>query len=89
MAAAAGIVLLSRNVDMYGNAVVLDHGQTVHTAYFHMTSRAVAEGQRVEAGQIIGTVGSTGLATGPHLHFGTYIGPVPVDPEEMLRRGLP
>jgi len=89
VAAAAGLVLVSRRLDAYGNAVVLDHGQTVHTAYFHMNSREVAKGQRVEAGQVIGTVGETGLAQGPHLHFGTYLGAVAVDPEEMLSRGLP
>lgn len=89
VAAAAGIVVISRDIEEYGNAVVLDHGQTVHTAYFHMSARTVIEGERVEAGQVIGTLGGTGLATGPNLHFGTYIDAVPVDPEEMLRRGLP
>jgi murein DD-endopeptidase MepM/ murein hydrolase activator NlpD len=89
VAAAAGRVLVSRRIDAYGNAVVLDHGQTVHTAYFHMSAREVVEGQRVEAGQVIGLVGMTGIATGPHLHFGTYLGAVAVDPEEMMSRGLP
>ncbi|MEK7475188.1 MAG: M23 family metallopeptidase [Candidatus Coatesbacteria bacterium] len=89
VAAAAGRVLVSRRIDAYGNAVVLDHGQTVHTIYFHMSARQVVEGQRVEAGQVIGMVGATGIATGPHLHFGTYLGAVAVDPEEMMSRGLP
>jgi murein DD-endopeptidase MepM/ murein hydrolase activator NlpD len=88
-AATGGVVVFSGWLEMYGNAVVIDHGQTVHTAYFHMDSRRVATGDRVEAGRVIGTVGETGFAKGPHLHFGTYMGPVAVDPGEMFTRGLP
>lgn len=89
IAPAAGVVVLSRQMTMYGNIMVLDHGQGVHTSYLHMTSRELKEGQRVEAGQVLGTVGATGFAKGAHLHFGTYIGPVAVDPLDMLQRGLP
>ena len=88
-APAAGIVVLARRMKMYGNIIVLDHGRTIHTTYLHMTSREVVEGQRVEAGQVLGTVGATGFARGAHLHFGTYVGPVAVDPLDMLQRGLP
>lgn len=88
-APAAGVVVLSKRLTMYGNIVVLDHGQTVHTTYLHMTSREVRTGQRVEAGQVLGTVGATGFAKGAHLHFGTYVGPVAVDPLDMMARGLP
>jgi murein DD-endopeptidase MepM/ murein hydrolase activator NlpD len=89
VAPAAGIVALSRRLQMYGHIVVLDHGQTVHTSYLHLTARQVREGQRVEAGQVLGTVGATGFARGAHLHFGTYVGPVAVDPLDMMHRGLP
>lgn len=89
VAALPGRVVLARFLPTYGNFVILDHGQTVHTSYLHMTARAVREGEFVGAGQVLGTIGKTGLATGPHLHFGTHIGVTAVDPEEMLRRGLP
>lgn len=89
VAAAPGRVVLSGFLGTYGNIVVLDHGQTVHTSYLHLSARAVRRGDWAAAGQVLGTVGMTGLATGPHLHFGTHIGVTAVDPEEMLRRGLP
>lgn len=89
VAAAPGRVVYSGFLGTYGNLVVLDHGQTVHTSYLHMSVRAVRAGDWACAGQVLGTIGMTGLATGPHLHFGTHIGVTAVDPEEMLRRGLP
>lgn len=57
----------------HGNVVVIDHGQ-VATLYAHQERLAVRAGQRVVAGQVIGWVGSTGLSTGPHLHFETHAG---------------
>lgn len=85
----AGVVRLSERMGAYGNVVVLDHGQTVHTAFLHMVSRAVEVGWRVEQGQVLGTVGATGLALGAHLHFGVFIAGVAVDPLEALERGFP
>jgi murein DD-endopeptidase MepM/ murein hydrolase activator NlpD len=89
VAAAPGIVRLAGWLPAYGNTVVLDHGQTVATAYLHLAAVAVPAGRRVEAGQVLGTVGATGMATGPHLHFGVFIAGVAVDPAEILERGLP
>lgn len=89
VASGPGTVALSRKLPEYGNIVVLDHGQTVFTAYLHMMAREVNEGARVAEGQVIGTVGATGFATGPHLHFAVYIAGVAVDPAELLERGLP
>ncbi len=64
-----GRVTLSMELTLTGNTVVLDHGQGLFSVYYHMHALLVEEGQRVERGETIGTVGSTGFSTGPHLHF--------------------
>ena len=57
---------------IYGNQIILGMGHQYQTMYGHLSKLAVKTGQRVKAGQIIGYVGSTGLSTGPHLHFETW-----------------
>jgi murein DD-endopeptidase MepM/ murein hydrolase activator NlpD len=64
----------------HGNMVQLKHPSGLGTGYGHMSRIAVAPGSRVSQGQVIGYVGSTGLSTGPHLHFEVYQGGVPVNP---------
>lgn len=64
----------------HGNYVKLDQGSGYATGYGHMSRIAVSPGMRVRAGQVIGYVGSTGLSTGPHLHYELYRSGVPVDP---------
>ncbi len=64
----------------HGNMVKIAHAGGLGTGYGHMSRIAVAYGTRVTQGQVIGFVGSTGLSTGPHLHFEVYRGGVPVDP---------
>jgi murein DD-endopeptidase MepM/ murein hydrolase activator NlpD len=70
-AAGAGRVQSRGRSGGYGNAIVLEHGGGVTTLYGHLSrfARGVAQGSRVRQGQVIGYVGSTGLATGPHLHY--------------------
>ena len=63
-----------------GHYVIIDHGDNQLTVYYHLTSRAVNKGDKVTQGQTIGTVGSTGNSTGPHLHFGIKINGSWVDP---------
>ncbi|GAA2983486.1 hypothetical protein GCM10010460_19270 [Microbacterium terrae] len=90
-AAAAGVVRVSQeSFGGYGVAVTIDHvigGQRVSTLYGHMTygSRQVASGQTVEAGQLIGLVGSTGSSTANHLHFEVHINGSVVDPWAWLQ----
>jgi murein DD-endopeptidase MepM/ murein hydrolase activator NlpD len=69
----------------YGREVVLDHGHGFLTVYGHLSAIAVVAGQRVIRGQVIGYVGQSGRATGPHLHYEVRINNVPVNPHKYLR----
>jgi murein DD-endopeptidase MepM/ murein hydrolase activator NlpD len=64
----------------HGNHIKLDHGSGWATGYSHMSQLAVSAGSRVRAGQVIGYVGSTGLSTGPHLHYELYRSGAKVNP---------
>lgn len=72
--------LTSKGFVVNGNCVFIDHGHGVITGYLHLSSVAVKEGDLVKKGQIIGKVGSTGIASGPHLHWGVYVLGKTVDP---------
>lgn len=78
----SGVVSIADNEeDGAGNYIQINHGDGYRSVYMHMTHYVVALGERVEAGQVIGYVGSTGLSDGPHLHFGisfrgTYVNPM-------------
>jgi murein DD-endopeptidase MepM/ murein hydrolase activator NlpD len=69
----------------YGRQVVLDHGHDLLTLYGHLSAIAVFPGQHVIRGQVIGYVGQSGRATGPHLHYEVRIHKVPVNPHKYLR----
>jgi murein DD-endopeptidase MepM/ murein hydrolase activator NlpD len=79
-APAAGNVVDVGEYVLTGRTVVIDHGQGVMSAYFHLDTVLVQRGDQVAAGKRIGRVGATGLATGPHLHYGIYIHGKDVDP---------
>lgn len=83
-AADDGLVVLTRAAYMSGNTLVLWHGAGVYTVYFHLDRFLVKEGDRVTRGQRVGQVGSTGRATGPHLHWGVKVAGLYVDPESIL-----
>ncbi|MGA1603240.1 MAG: M23 family metallopeptidase [Prochlorothrix sp.] len=84
VAPAAGVVSLvgyaAKGFELHGNTVGIDHGQGVLSIMLHLNSIQVWTGQPVEAGEVIGTVGSTGASTGPHLHWGLYVQGQAVDP---------
>ena len=81
-----GIVTLADRLHIYGNAVILNHGQGVSTSYNHLSDIHVKVGERVEKGQRIGLMGATGQATGSHLHWGMVVKGVAVAPEEWTER---
>jgi len=83
-AAAGGKVVHAGRWGGYGNCVIVDHNGRFATLYAHCSGIAAGVGQAVEAGEIIGYVGSTGLSTGPHLHFEVRRDGHPVDPEPFL-----
>eukprot|EP00271_Cylindrocystis_brebissonii_P000156 TRINITY_DN10203_c0_g1_i1.p1 TRINITY_DN10203_c0_g1~~TRINITY_DN10203_c0_g1_i1.p1 ORF type:complete len:353 (+),score=29.48 TRINITY_DN10203_c0_g1_i1:404-1462(+) len=70
---------------LHGNCVGVDHGQGVVSLLMHLDTVQVRVGAEVAAGQQVGTMGSTGMATGPHLHWGLYVNGKCVDPETWMR----
>ena len=84
-AASSGRVIFAGVYGGYGNAIIIDHGESTTTLYGHCSQIFVANGQDVQRGQAIGAVGSTGESTGPHLHFEVRVNGSPVDPTTRLR----
>ncbi|MDF1526163.1 MAG: M23 family metallopeptidase [bacterium] len=76
----SGKVLLADDFYLSGKTVVVDHGWGVSTLYAHLDRIDVQEGQEMNRGQVLGTVGTTGRSTGPHLHFGAFIRGSKIDP---------
>jgi murein DD-endopeptidase MepM/ murein hydrolase activator NlpD len=84
---ADGIVrLAARDMYLMGNTLMIDHGLGMESIFMHLNGISVKEGDVVKQGHIIGRVGKTGRATGPHLHWGVSVGPIPVDPARLLKR---
>ena len=78
-----GVVTIAGRTGGFGNYVKLDHGGGLGTGYGHMSRVAVRAGQRVARGQVIGYIGSTGLSTGPHLHYELYRNGRAVNPSSV------
>lgn len=83
-AAGGGTIIYAGWRNGYGNTVKIDHGHGIVTLYAHNTRNNVHVGQRVERGDIIAYVGSTGRSTGPHLHYEVQINGVARNPVPFL-----
>lgn len=89
IAPAAGVVVLAEALQVRGNSVLIDHGDGVFTGYWHLVDLAVSAGQSVQAGGLLGHVGTTGLSTGNHLHWELRINGFAVDPMQWLTTRFP
>lgn len=81
-----GVVEFAGRQNGYGNVVIMRHAGNIETVYAHLSKISVRRGQRVEQGETVGLVGSTGWATGPHLHFEIRVNGVQKDPMAMAQR---
>lgn len=88
-AVAPGTVVLAEFLDVRGNAVIIDHGWGVYSGYWHQSKLNVKQGDWVQAGQIIGEVGTTGRSNGAHLHLEVWVGGIQVEPLDWLAKVYP
>lgn len=89
MASNDGVVRLTVDHIFSGRGVYLDHGLGLYSMYFHLSDVLVKEGDLIKAGQVIGKVGATGRATGPHLHWGMKANGARVNPYALLELPFP
>jgi len=83
-AALSGRVVFAGEREGYGRMIIVEHGDDVRTVYAHNKENFVGKGDEVQQGQVLGTVGSSGRSTGPHLHFEVRRADAPVDPRTVL-----
>jgi murein DD-endopeptidase MepM/ murein hydrolase activator NlpD len=88
-AVAPGYVVFAGPLIVRGNAVIIDHGWGVYSGYWHQSEIAVRNGEYLEAGQLIGSIGTTGRSTGSHLHLEIWVNGVQVDPLDWLQNEYP
>ncbi|MCY3796633.1 MAG: LysM peptidoglycan-binding domain-containing protein [Chloroflexi bacterium] len=89
LAAADGEVIMVNRLHIRGNTTLIDHGWGLYTLYAHQDETLVQLGEAVATGQVIGTVGSTGRSTGPHLHWEAWLNGVNIDPMQWVQEVFP
>ena len=87
-AANSGTVKLAQNLLVTGNTVIIDHGHSIFSSYSHLLKINVQKDQKVNRGEIIGEVGSTGFSTGPHLHWTINIDGVFINPKILIENDI-
>jgi murein DD-endopeptidase MepM/ murein hydrolase activator NlpD len=87
-ACGAGKVIIAASRIVTGNSVVIEHAPGIYSLYYHLDSIEVSEGDIVEVGELIGLSGSTGLATGPHLHWEVRVSTENTDPDSFVSRPI-
>ena len=86
---AGGKVLIAKSFNLHGKTVAINHGKGLMSIYIHLSQINVKEGDLLKADHIIGKVGSSGFATGPHLHWGLYVNGTPVNPMQSWVKYVP
>ena len=79
-----GKVALVKELTVYGNTIIIDHGLGIYSLYLHLSEFKVSEGEMIEKGQLIGLVGNTGWSLGPHLHLSIKVDGASVDPLKFI-----
>lgn len=88
LATASGQVVTVAFDNSFGNYIIIKHNHGMYTRYAHLNSFRVKKGETVSQGQVIGTIGNTGVSTGPHLHYEVHIGSDVVDPAKYININL-
>ncbi len=88
-ATAPGTIVLAQALKVRGNVVFIDHGRGVFTAFYHLKQIDVQAGQRVNTGDLIGQVGTTGFSTGDHLHWSMWVNGIYVNPLQWVGEEIP
>ncbi len=81
----SGAVVLTDDLFYGGNTLIVDHGMGLYSVYMHLSKFKASKGDSVSKGQVIGLIGSSGRATGPHLHMSVKLNGVSVNPESLLK----
>ena len=88
IAANHGRVVLAKYLHLTGNTIIVHHGMDLFSSYSHLSTLNAKQGEQLSKGQLIGRVGMTGLATGPHLHLTFWVGEIPINPGLILGQAI-
>jgi len=84
----SGTVVLTEDLFFGGNTLIVDHGMGLYSIYMHLSEFSVSKGEKVSKSQVIGSVGSSGRASGPHLHMSVRLNGMSINPESLFKLEL-